>query len=98
MSFLKTFDKHNNEIEPDSHDIDKTLNSALSNALVDQWQTNPAPVNPLTQDDPEADFQHNGPHVSLTTEVEARFANTLVMRTGKPDYVPMKTNLGLKYK
>ena len=34
----------------------------------------------------------------MTTAVEARLTNTLVTRLGEPDYVPLKTNLGLKYK
>ena len=34
----------------------------------------------------------------MTTAVEARFTNTLVTRQGEPDYVPLTTNLGLKYK
>ena len=39
-----------------------------------------------------------GPQVSLATAVAARFANTLVTRTREPDYVPLTTKLGLKYK
>ena len=34
----------------------------------------------------------------MTTAVEARFANTLVTRLGEPAYVPLTTNIGLKYK
>ena len=33
-----------------------------------------------------------------TTTVEARFVHTLVLRDGEPDYVPLTTNLELKYK
>ena len=73
LCFHNTFEKHDNQIVPDSHDIDKAMNSTLSNALVDQWQTNRASVNLLTQEDPQDDFTHEGPQVSLTTEVEARF-------------------------
>ena len=32
------------------------------------------------------------------TAAAARFVNTLVTRTGEPDYVPLTTNLGLEYK
>ena len=78
------------------HGMDKASNKALSNELVDRWQTNRAPVNLLAQDHPQDDFQLKGPQVSLTTGVEARFANTLVMRTGEPGYVPLTTNHGLK--
>ena len=36
--------------------------------------------------------------VTLTTTVEERSVNTLISRDGEPDYVPLTTNLGLKYK
>ena len=88
--------RNNNDLEPDHHGMDKASNKALSNELVDRWQTNRAPVNLLAQDHPQDDFQLKGPQVSLTTGVEARFANTLVMRTGEPGYVPLTTNHGLK--
>ena len=39
-----------------------------------------------------------GPQVSLTTAIEKRFVNTLVVRNGKPVHVPLTTNLGLEYK
>ena len=39
-----------------------------------------------------------GPQESFATAVEARFVNTLITRRGKPDYVPLTTNLGLRYK
>ena len=34
----------------------------------------------------------------MTTDIEARFVDTLVTRNGEPDYVPLTTNLGIKYK
>ena len=50
-----------------------------------------------TKSDPIHTPAHKiGPQVSLTTEVEARFVNTLITRTGEPDLVPLTTNLGLK--
>ena len=78
--------------------MDEALNGTLTNALVDPWQTTPNPCAlsaPLCQDHPLNNFEQQ---VSLTTAVEARFANTLVTRLGEPDYVPLTTNLGLKYK
>ena len=36
--------------------------------------------------------------VTLTATAEERFVNTLISRDGEPDYVPLTTNLGLKYK
>ena len=85
----------NTTIELDYHDIDQALNNALTNTLLDQWQTNCAPVNMLAQDEPQDVFQHNGPQVSLTADIEPRFVNTLVMRTGEPDYLLVTTNLDL---
>ena len=34
----------------------------------------------------------------MTATVEERYVNTMVSRNGEPDYVPLTTNLGLKYK
>ena len=36
--------------------------------------------------------------VTLTATGEERYVNTLISRNGEPDYVPLTTNLGLKYK
>ena len=36
--------------------------------------------------------------VTLTSTVEERYMHTLISRDGEPDYVPLTTNLGLKYK
>ena len=36
--------------------------------------------------------------VTLTAAVEERSVNTLISRDGEPDYVPLTTDLGLKYK
>ena len=86
------------EIEPDSYDTDRTLNLTLTKALVDPWQYNcttttlPIPEESITKPSEE------GPTVMLTAAVEERFVNTLISRTGEPDYVPLTTNLGLKYK
>ena len=51
-----------------------------------------------TLSDAGDEFPHVGPQISLATTAAARFVNTLVTRTGEPDYVPLTTNLGLKYK
>ena len=96
--FYSNFNKPPLEIEPDCLAMDETLNGTLTNALVDLWQTKPNPCAlsaPLCQDHTLNNLDQQ---VSLTTTVEARFANTLVTRLGEPDYVPLTTNLGLKYK
>ena len=52
----------------------------------------------MTHTGPDNEFHRVGPQVSLATAVAARFVKTLITRTGEPEYVPPKTNLGLKYK
>ena len=98
LYFYTNFNNSPLEIEPDWLAMDEVLNGTLTNASVDPWQTTPNPCAlpaPLRQDNPLISFDQQ---VSLTTAVEARFANTLVTRLGEPDYVPLTTNLGLKYK
>ena len=91
---------HNNplETELDSNEIDQNLNPALTKALVDPWQNEWAASNLVTQEDPMKEFSQDGPVVTLTATVEERLVNTLISRDGEPDYVPLTTNLGLKYK
>ena len=70
----------------------------LAKARVDPWQygqqLNHQPTHPEADDE----FNRGGPQASLATAVAARFVNTLVTRTGKPDNVPLTTNLRLIYK
>ena len=98
MHFHSTFTKPNADIEPDCHATDEALNPLLSKALVDPWQTKIDTRALPAQDEQAHEFYPIGPQVSLTTAVEARFVNTLVIRNGEPDYVMLTTNLGLKYK
>ena len=51
-----------------------------------------------TQDATIKETAPDGPVVTLAATVEERFVNTLISRHGEPDYVPLTTNLGLKYK
>ena len=83
LYFYRNFNQPNHIREPDSYEIDRTLNMVLVKAKVDPWQH---------------EFHRAGPQVSLATTVAARFVNTLITGTGEPDYVPLTTNLGLKYK
>ena len=98
LHFYNNYHKNPMEIEPDSYDTDRTLNLTLTKALVDPWQYNrttttlPIPEESITKPSEE------GPMVMLTAAVEERFVNTLISRAGEPDYVPLTTNLGLKYK
>ena len=76
--------------------MDKVLNGVLTNALVDAWQSESnRPISPA-QVEPENKFHQNGIQVSLTTAVEACLVNMGVTRIGKPDYVPLTTNIGFK--
>ena len=92
------FSKPPIDIEPDCPAMDGVLNNVLTKASVDAWQTKPNPCALSAHYVQENQFDSLGPQVSLTTAVEAGFVNTLVTRHGEPDYVPLTTNLGLKYK
>ena len=70
----------------------------LAKFRVDPWQNETPPRGQMTHTGPDNEFHRVGPQVSLATAVAARFVNTLITRTGEPDYVPLTTNLGLKYK
>ena len=98
LYFYRNFNKPSHVIEPDSYDIDKALNVGLAQARVDPWQNDTPPNCQMTYNGPDNEFHRVGPQVSLATAVSARFVNTLITRTGEPDYVPLTTNLGLKYK
>ena len=49
------------------------------------------------QEEITEELPHTGPLVTLTATVEKRYENTLISRNGEPDYVPLTTNLRLKY-
>ena len=98
LYFYRNFNKPSHKIELDSYEIDQALNTVLMKARVDPWQHNTPPGCQMTHTEPDDEFLRVGPQVSLATAVAARFVNTLITRTGEPDYVPITTNLGLKYK
>ena len=79
-------------------ETDRALNTVLINARVDPWQHGPQLTHQTSHSDVGHKSQHVGPQVSMATAVAARFVSTLVTRTGESDYVPLTTNLGLKYK
>ena len=70
----------------------------LAKARVDPWQHGTHPIHQTAHSVADDEFHSVGPQVSLATAVAARFVNSLVTRQGEPDYVPLTTNLGLKYK
>ena len=94
----RNFNKPSHNIEQDSYDIDQALNVVLVKARVDPWQNETPPICQTTHSGPANEFHRVGPQISLAAAVAARFVNTLITRTGEPDYVPLITNLGLKYK
>ena len=98
LAFYTNFTKPPIDIEPDCPAIDGALNNVLTKASDDAWQAKPIPCALSAPHVQENQLDSLGPQVSLTTAVEARFVNTLVTRHGEPDYVPLTTNLGLKYK
>ena len=79
---------------------DRTLNDVLTKALFDPWQEKSNTCASRAQNELEHESCKSGLQVSLTTAFEARFVSTLVTRNyaGVPDYVPLTTNLGLKFK
>ena len=98
LYFYGNFNKPSHHIELDSYENDQPSNTVLMKARVDPWQHNPPPGSQMTHTEPDDEFLRVGPQVSLATAVAARFLNTLITRTGEPDYVPLTTSLGLKYK
>ena len=85
-------------IEPDSFETDQALKTVLITARVDPWRHGTQLTHQTTPSDAGDELHQVGPQVSLAAAVAAPFVNTLVTRTGEPDYVPLTTNLGLKYK
>ena len=98
LHFHNNFTKPIEDIEPECHATDATLNPCLSRALVDPWQMKINTCALPSQDEQAHQLHPTRQQVSLTTAVEARFVNTLVTRNGEPVYVLLTTNLGLKYK
>ena len=98
LYFYQNFNKPINNLEPDSSEIVQALNMALTKARVDPWQPTTPQTRQTTHAEPADEFHSVGPQVSLATAVTARFVNTLIARPGEPAYVPLTTNLGLKYK
>ena len=98
LYFYRNFNKPSHNIELDSFEIDQALNMVLMKARVDPWQRGTYFTYQTTHAAADDEIHHVGPQVSLATAVTARFGNTLVTRTGEPDYVPLTTSLGIKYK
>ena len=96
LYFYRNFNKPSHNIDLDSFEIDQALNMVLMKARVDPWQCSTYSTYQTTHAAADDEIHHVGPQVSLATAVTARFGNTLVTRTGEPDYVPLTTNLGLK--
>ena len=59
----------------------------LAKARVDPWQYGQQLNDQPTYPEADDECHQGGPQVSLATAVAARFVNTLVTRTGEPDYV-----------
>ena len=98
LYFYHNFDKQDSNIEPDSLETDQALNTVLTKARVDPWHHGAQLAHQTTHSNVGDEFHHEESQVSLATAVAARYMSTLVTRTGEPDYVPLTTNLGLKYK
>ena len=98
LYFYQNCNKRNSNIEPDSFETDQAQSTVLIKARIDPWQHGTQLTYQTTYSDAGDEFHYVGLQVSLATAVAARFVNTLVTRTGEPNYVPLAVNLGLKYK
>ena len=98
LHFYNNFTKNTTDIKPDSPEVDQNLSPHLSVAAVDPWQTPRVVPSTTIYAEPKTQLPPDGPVVTLTATVEERFMNTLISRDSEPDYVPLTTNLGLKYK
>ena len=98
LHFYNKFHEPPTDIEPDSYETDRNLNLALTKALVDPWQSKWTATSLAPQNEQTQASSQGGPVVALTATVEERFVHTLISREGEPDYIPLTTNLGLKYK
>ena len=97
LYFYDSYNKPDQVLELDYPELDSSLNTALRIARVDPWQHEAQFTTHMIHPDATDDFHRGRPEVSLASAVAARFVNTLVTRIGEPDYVPLTTNLGLKY-
>ena len=98
LLFYKDFTKNITDIEHDQLQTDQHLNTIFSAVSVYPWQNTQVDIHPPTQETLTEELPQNGPSVTLTATVEERLLNTLISPHGEPDYVPLTTNLGLKYK
>ena len=98
LYFYRNSNKPSHNIEPDSYEIDQALKMVLTKACVDPWQHNTPPRCQMNHTELDDEFHRVGPQVSLASAIAARFVNTLITKTGEPDYVLLTTNLCLKYK
>ena len=78
-----------NEEDPEITD------TKLSRALIELWQTNTEALHQENAED-YLDQQTNEVEPSLLDETA--FLNILVIKEGEPAYIPLSTNLGLKFK
>ena len=90
------YDKHNlqfrNDDYPPTDDEDDPdiVDTILSRALIEQWQRNFDAI----KDQPHAEETQATPGLLD----ETAFIHVLVTKEGEPAYIPLSTNLGLKYK
>ena len=87
---------HNYQNQDDDVDTDEPINNnMLTNALIHLWEPNPIKYNKCLQ-------PKDGNELKTQDETslidESIFANVLISTEGHTPYVPLSTNLGLKYK
>ena len=98
LHFYTIFNKNTIELESDSPETNQILNVVLSKALVDNRQSRWADSHLTNHEAQRKELPQDGHLVTLAATVEERFVNTLISGDCEPDYVPLTTNLGLKYR
>ena len=87
---------HNYQNQDDDVDTNEPIsNKMLTNALIHLWEPNPIKYNKCLR---PKDGNELKPQNKTSLIDESIFANVLITTEGHTPYVPLSTNLGLKYK
>ena len=79
----------------DDEDDPEVLDNRITRALIELWQPNSEIINKLEIEDPAI---ANGQQSEPGLLDESAFLHVLITKEGEPAYIPLATNLGLRYK
>ena len=79
----------------DDEDDPEVLDNRLTRTLIELWQPNSEIINKKEIEDPAIANGHQSEPGLLDESV---FLHVLITKEGEPAYIPLSTNLGLKYK